>query len=247
MFLGHFGVGFGAKAAAPKASLGTLFLAAQFVDLLWPTLLLVGLEKVVIAPGITRVTPLDFTDYPITHSLIAAIVWAALFAGAYFLMRKYPKGAWICGAAVLSHWVLDLLTHRPDLPLVPGGTAKGRSRAVELVAGHAGCRTRDLCGRCLALRPDDPSSRSHRNDRTVVSGRVLARRLLQQPVRPSPAQRYGNCLVGTSSVAPRDLGILDRPPPGGRQINRVLTVPTARQQLRRSRWVNYPISVSFFD
>ena len=124
MFLGHFGVGFGAKAAAPKASLGTLFLAAQFVDLLWPTLLLVGLEKVVIAPGITRVTPLDFTDYPITHSLIAVLIWAALFAGAYFLMRKYPKGAWICGAAVLSHWVLDLLTHRPDLPLVPGGAAK---------------------------------------------------------------------------------------------------------------------------
>ena len=124
MFLGHFGVGFGAKAAAPKASLGTLFLAAQFVDLLWPSLLLIGLEKVEIAPGITRVTPLDFTEYPITHSLLTTLVWAALFAGAYYLLRRYRKGAWICAAAVLSHWVLDLLTHRPDLPLVPGGATR---------------------------------------------------------------------------------------------------------------------------
>jgi hypothetical protein len=120
VFIGHFGVGFGAKAAAPKTSLGTLFLAAQFVDLLWPSLLLVGLEKVVIAPGITRVTPLDFTSYPISHSLVAALVWGTLFAAAYYLLRRYPKGAWICGAAVLSHWVLDALVHRPDLPLVPG-------------------------------------------------------------------------------------------------------------------------------
>ena len=124
MFLGHFGVGFGAKAAAPKTSLGTLFLAAQFVDLLWPSLLLLGLEKVEIAPGITRVTPLDFTEYPITHSLIATLVWACLFATAYYLMRRYPMGTWICGAAILSHWVLDALSHRPDLPLVPGGAAR---------------------------------------------------------------------------------------------------------------------------
>jgi hypothetical protein len=124
VFLGHFGVGFGAKAAAPKTNLGTLFLAAQFIDLLWPSLLLVGLETVEIAPGITRVTPLDFTHYPITHSLIAVLVWASLFAAAYYLLRKYPSGAWVCGAAVVSHWVLDLLTHRPDLPIVPGGAAR---------------------------------------------------------------------------------------------------------------------------
>jgi len=124
MFLGHFGIGFGAKAAAPKTSLGTLFLAAQFIDLLWPSLLLVGLETVEIVPGITKVTPLDFTNYPITHSLIAVLVWAGLFGAAYFLLKKYPKGAWVCGAAVLSHWVLDALTHRPDLPLVPGGATR---------------------------------------------------------------------------------------------------------------------------
>ena len=124
MFLGHFGVGFGAKAAAPKTSLGVLFLAAQFTDLLWPSLLLVGLEKVEIVPGITKVTPLDFTEYPITHSLIAVLMWSALFAAAYYLLRRYPRGAWVCAAAVLSHWVLDVLVHRPDLPLTPGGTSR---------------------------------------------------------------------------------------------------------------------------
>jgi hypothetical protein len=124
MFLGHFGVGLGAKAAAPRTSLGTLFLASQFIDLMWPSLLLVGLETVEIVPGITTVTPLDFTSYPITHSLVAVLVWAALFAGVYQLLKRYPKGAWVCGLAVVSHWVLDLLTHRPDLPLVPGGAAR---------------------------------------------------------------------------------------------------------------------------
>jgi hypothetical protein len=124
VFIGHFGVGFGAKAAAPKTSLGTLFLATQFIDLLWPSLLVLGLETVAIAPGITTVTPLDFTSYPWSHSLLAVLIWAALLAGVYFLLRKYPRGAWVCGAAVVSHWVLDLLTHRPDLPLAPGTGAR---------------------------------------------------------------------------------------------------------------------------
>jgi len=120
MFLGHFGIGFGAKTAAPKTSLGTLFLAAQFIDLLLPTLLLVGLESVAIAPGITRVTPLDFTHYPISHSLLAVLIWGVGFGAVYYLLRRYPRGAWVCGLAVVSHWFLDLVVHRPDLPLAPG-------------------------------------------------------------------------------------------------------------------------------
>jgi hypothetical protein len=120
MFLGHFGVGFGAKTAAPRTSLGTLLLAAQFVDLLWPTLLLVGLEHAVVSPGDTRVTPLDFSDYPISHSLVMTLVWGAGFGAVYFLLRRYQRGAWVCGIAVVSHWLLDLIVHRPDLPLVPG-------------------------------------------------------------------------------------------------------------------------------
>jgi hypothetical protein len=124
MFIGHFGVGFGAKAAAPKTSLGTLFLASQFIDLLWPSLLLLGAERVRIAPGITRVTPLDFEYYPISHSLLAVTGWAVLFALAYRVMTRYPRGAAVVGLLVLSHWFLDLIVHRPDLPLSPGNSVR---------------------------------------------------------------------------------------------------------------------------
>jgi len=121
MFLGHFGVGFGGKAVAPKTSLGTLFLAAQLLDLAWPTMLATGLERVEIRPGTTTVTPLDFVAYPWTHSLALVLVWSILFAAVYFVARRYPRGAAVTGALVASHWLLDVLVHRPDLPLWPGG------------------------------------------------------------------------------------------------------------------------------
>jgi hypothetical protein len=101
-------------------SLGTLFLAVQFVDLLWPTLLLLGREHVEIAPGITSVVPLNFTDYPISHSLLTMVGWGGLFGGIYWLVCKSRAGAIVCGLAVISHWFLDLVMHRPDLPLYPG-------------------------------------------------------------------------------------------------------------------------------
>ncbi len=121
MFIGHFGVGFGAKSLAPKISLGSLFLAAQFIDLLWPTLLLLGVERVRIAPGITVVTPLAFEHYPVSHSLVAVFGWAVLVGGAYLLLRRDRIGALVLGALVLSHWGLDAIVHRPDLPVLPGG------------------------------------------------------------------------------------------------------------------------------
>ncbi|HTY35718.1 MAG TPA: hypothetical protein VMH23_01335 [Bacteroidota bacterium] len=121
MFIGHFGVGFGAKKAAPKVSLGTLFMAAQFADLLWPVLLLLGWEHARINPGNTVVTPLDFYDYPISHSLVGALFWSALFGGVYFLARRSGRNALLCSAVVFSHWLLDLATHRPDLSLGLGG------------------------------------------------------------------------------------------------------------------------------
>lgn len=121
MFIGHFGVGFGAKALAPQVSLGTLFLAAQFIDLLWPTLLLLGVETVAIAPGITAVTPLDFTYYPVSHSLLAVAAWAVLLAVAHYGLRRNRPGALLVGLLVFSHWLLDAVVHRPDLPLAPGG------------------------------------------------------------------------------------------------------------------------------
>lgn len=120
MFIGHFAVGFAAKRAAPQTSLGTLFLGAQLLDLLWPSLLLLGVERVEISPGITRLTPLDFTYYPWSHSLLMVYVWGLLLGADYYLVRHYRRGAIVVGLLVLSHWLLDLLVHRPDLPLYPG-------------------------------------------------------------------------------------------------------------------------------
>ena len=120
MFIGHFALGFAAKKIEPKVSLGTYFLAVQFADLLWPTLLLLGLEKVEISPGITAVTPLDFISYPISHSLLMISVWGVLFGITYYVARRNSMAAWLLGIGVISHWILDLITHRPDLPLYPG-------------------------------------------------------------------------------------------------------------------------------
>lgn len=124
MFIGHFGVGFGAKTAARRVSLGSLFLAAQFVDLLWPTLLLLGVEHVKIQPGIMKTNPLNFTSYPISHSLLLVCAWGLLVGLVYWLVQKNRKGAVVLGLCVVSHWVLDLIVHRPDLPLYPGNSPK---------------------------------------------------------------------------------------------------------------------------
>jgi hypothetical protein len=120
MFLGHYAVGFGSKRAAPKTSLGTLILAAQFLDLLWPILVLTGVEHLRIDPGNTAVTPADFYDYPISHSLLTVLAWGAAFGLLYAAIQKYRRGGWVVAIAVVSHWVLDVLSHRPDMPLAPG-------------------------------------------------------------------------------------------------------------------------------
>jgi len=125
MFIGHFAVGLAAKRVAPRTSLGTLFAAAQLLDLVWPVLVLAGLETVRIDPGNTAFTPLDFVSYPWTHSLLLVLLWAAAFALAYRWRRDYARGAWVVGALVVSHWLLDLVTHRPDLPLAPGAAKVG--------------------------------------------------------------------------------------------------------------------------
>jgi hypothetical protein len=125
MFIGHFGVAMAAKRVAPRPSLGTMILAAQWADVIWPLLVLLGLERVRIAPGITEVTPLDFVSYPYSHSLLADLVWAALFAVVYGSLRKDWRGAVWLAVLVLSHWVLDVVAHRPDMPTWPGGPKLG--------------------------------------------------------------------------------------------------------------------------
>lgn len=120
MFLGHYAAAFAAKRFAPKTSLGTLFLSSQFVDLLWPLFLLLGIEHVRIEPGNTIVTPLNFYDYPFSHSFLTAVFWSSLLGVLYFAINRYKKGALVVGICVFSHWLLDFIVHRPDLPLVPG-------------------------------------------------------------------------------------------------------------------------------
>ena len=124
MFIGHFGIAMAAKKAAPRTSLGTLILAAQFLDLLWPIFLLAGVEHAKVVPGITKLSPLDFTDYPISHSLGMTVVWAGLVARIYYGVRRYARGAWVIAVLLLSHWLLDFVVHRPDLPLLPGGAIR---------------------------------------------------------------------------------------------------------------------------
>ena len=117
MFIGHFGAGFIGKKIDPKPSLGTYFLASQFIDLIWPLFILLGIEQVSIDPGNTAFTPLDFIYYPFTHGFISVLIWSVLFGAVYFYKSKQIKSALILGIMVLSHWILDFITHRPDLPL----------------------------------------------------------------------------------------------------------------------------------
>ncbi|KAA3616364.1 MAG: hypothetical protein DWQ05_11550 [Calditrichaeota bacterium] len=120
MFIGHFAAGFAAKKWISEISLGWCFIAAQFIDLLWPFLLLFGLERVVIEPGNTVVTPLNFEHYPISHSLFGVLIWAGLFAIFFYIWKRNWRFSLFLSALVLSHWLLDFLTHRPDLMLFPG-------------------------------------------------------------------------------------------------------------------------------
>src|SRR4051794_25825592 len=121
MFLGHFAVGLAAKRATPRISLAMLLVAAQFADVLWPFLIAFGVEHVRIDPGNTRFTPLDFVSYPYSHSLALLAVWALFIGGGYRAVAG-GRGTFLTLAAlVLSHWVLDYVTHRPDMPLYPKG------------------------------------------------------------------------------------------------------------------------------
>ncbi len=121
MFLGHYGIGLAAKKIAPKTSLGLLLAAAQWLDILWPIFLLLGIEHVRITPGITAVTPLEFYDYPLSHSLLMAAIWALLWGLVAYALKANWKVILILPGLVLSHWLLDLLVHRRDLPLTPRG------------------------------------------------------------------------------------------------------------------------------
>lgn len=121
MLAGHLAVGFAAKRITPRISLGTLVLASLVPDLVWCVFLIAGIEHVrFIERGATLMKSRVAFDIVYSHSLLANVIWAALFAGAYAMRRRYPRGAVVLFAAVLSHWLLDFVSHNPDMPLAPG-------------------------------------------------------------------------------------------------------------------------------
>jgi hypothetical protein len=141
MFIGHYGLGLAAKRVDNRPSLGTLFLAAQFLDILWPVFVLTDLEHVKIDSVQRGFLTLHFTSYPYSHSLAAALFWSLMFGVVYYLVKsclvaprvsnsndngagKNLKGSLVLSLLVFSHWVLDLIVHAPDLQLIPGNELK---------------------------------------------------------------------------------------------------------------------------
>ncbi len=125
MFVGHLAVALAAKRASPRVPLAVLIAGAFALDLIWPVFLLLGIERVRIAPGITAFTPLDFAHYPWSHSLSMAVIWGVVLGRLSVVRSRRVAGAVLVGLVVISHWVLDFVTHRPDLPLWPGGPVVG--------------------------------------------------------------------------------------------------------------------------
>jgi hypothetical protein len=129
MFIGHYGMALALKRVEPRISLGTLFIATQLVDIAWGATILLGWERVIIHPGWTAVTPLQFVSYPITHSLLAAGLWAAAAAIAWYTWptkdtSRHGRAAMIVALGVASHWFLDAVVHIPDLPLTNNESLK---------------------------------------------------------------------------------------------------------------------------
>ena len=120
MHVGHFAVGMVAKRIEPKLSLGTLVLAAMLADFLWCIFMLAGIDHVEFKQGKGAANYLEATNIGMSHSLLTNAIWAALFSAAYFLWRRYGRGAWVLFVVVLSHWLLDFVAHPPDMPLAPG-------------------------------------------------------------------------------------------------------------------------------
>jgi len=119
VFVGHYSASFAGRATEKRIPLWLLFLAVQWIDVMWSIFVLLGIEKVRIVPGITASNPLDLYYMPYTHSLLGVLCWSLL---AYLVCQFVPRfrgtrTGLILAAAVFSHWVLDLIVHRPDLSL----------------------------------------------------------------------------------------------------------------------------------
>ncbi|HKA58648.1 MAG TPA: metal-dependent hydrolase [Gemmatimonadales bacterium] len=125
MFIGHYALGLAAKRVAPRTSLGTLFIAPTLADLLWPFFLLLGWEHSHVVPGPNPFLTLWLDDIRYSHSLLTLIVWGAIYGYLYWRRRGDKRAAIVIGLLVVSHWLLDFVTHRPDMPLYPGSPTIG--------------------------------------------------------------------------------------------------------------------------
>jgi membrane-bound metal-dependent hydrolase YbcI (DUF457 family) len=125
MFIGHFGIAFGLKRLAPRASMGELVAATVWADILWTVFLLLGWEHARISAGDTKWTPLDLYDYPWSHSLLLLLVWAVVLGALHKTWRNDWPGSVAIALGVASHWVLDWISHRADMPLYPYGPKYG--------------------------------------------------------------------------------------------------------------------------
>ena len=176
MFAGHFAPAFVAKTVDRDIPLWVLVLVAQLLDLLWALFLLLGIERIAIVPGITAANPLDLVFVPFSHSLVAAGIWALVAAMAYGSFVQYGRvrgAAWVVGVVVLAHWFLDLLVHRPDLPLI--GTRMKVGLGLWVYPMPSLLLELGLLGAALwwYYRRAAPSSRRLRNGVLVLGG-VLA-------------------------------------------------------------------------
>lgn len=124
MFIGHFALGLVASRSDKQLPLGTAVVASQLPDALWPYFLLAGVETVSIVPGDTAMTPLRFDSYPFSHSLVMVAAWGIAAALLYRATGRSSRASWLIAALAVSHWVLDFVTHRPDLPLTPWSLSK---------------------------------------------------------------------------------------------------------------------------
>jgi hypothetical protein len=191
-----------AKRLAPRASLAVLILAAQLADVVWPVLVALGIEHIRIDPGNTAFTPLDFVAYPYSHSLLLLVVWGLILG---VLTRTHIGGRaaiLLIASLVVSHWVLDWITHRPDMPLFPGGPQLGLglwnsvpwTLAVELAMFAAGTwiyvgitRAKDAVGRWGFF--------------TFVAFLLLAYLANLRSVPPSVTALYTASIVGVLVIA----------------------------------------------
>jgi hypothetical protein len=210
MFIGHFALGFAAKPAVPRVSLAALMLAALFADVLWPILVLAGLEEVRIAPGNTAFTPLEFVSYPWSHSLLLLVVWGACVGSAYRVIFGGRRTFVILALLVVSHWVLDWVTHAPDMPLYPRRPESG-PRVVELCARDNARRDAPVRSGAVCLHAHDPGKRRNRTlgiglPRCYPRRDLRARRALRDAA-PFGVRDLRGCPGGVGGV--HGLGLVD--------------------------------------